>query len=103
MARKTISLARLDRRLDPAAEAPETFEALASALIDELDAEGRDLEIRDPWTWRRSGGRRPSAQGANPLQQFRQDVEDIVILERDEEARLARRIDFARMRLERAR
>jgi len=100
---KPFTQAQVDRRLDPAAEAPEKFEALATALIDELDGKERDLEIRDPWSWRRSGRRGASSQGASSMQQFRQDVEDIVILERDEEARLARRIDFARMRLERAR
>jgi RNA polymerase primary sigma factor len=102
MARKIYTQARLDRRLDPAANEPSTFEALATELIAELDAEDRDLEIRDPWSWRRSGGRRPTSQTANPLQQFRQEVEDIIVLERDEEARLARRVDFARMRLARS-
>jgi hypothetical protein len=92
MARKIYTQNRLDRRLDPAALAPETFEALATELIAELDAEDRDLELADPWSWRRSGGRRITSQTANPLQQFRGEVEDIIVLEREEEARLARRI-----------
>jgi RNA polymerase primary sigma factor len=92
----------IDRRLDPAADVPERFEALADALIEELDREHRDLVLRDPWSWRRSSGRR-STTGQRPMQQFRADVEDVIPLDREDEARLARRIELARRRLERAR
>jgi RNA polymerase primary sigma factor len=91
----------IDRRLDPAAVEPERFEALADALIDELDRANRDLVLRDPWTWRHAG--RVQRAGMSPPQQFRADVDDMIPLDRAEEARLARRIDFARRRLARAR
>ena len=90
----------LDRRLDPAAKDPERFETIARDLIAELDADNRDLELADPWSWRGSGGRRELNSSLDPMQQFRAEVDDILQLDRDEEARLARRIDFARMRLQ---
>ena len=102
--KKILTHAELDRRLDPSALEPESFEALAEKVMNEMDKAGMDLEIRDAWSWRKSGGRRTGTGSvSNPLQQFRSDVEDIEILGREDEAQLARRIEFARMRLERAR
>jgi len=91
---KLFSHAKLDRALDAAAESPDRFEARVDELIKRLDREEADLEISDPQGWRR---------GATPLktnfaQQFRADVDAIVLLSREDEARLARRIEFARRR-----
>ncbi|MEQ1892201.1 MAG: sigma-70 family RNA polymerase sigma factor [Planctomycetota bacterium] len=91
---KLFPHADLDRALDPAAESPERFETLVDELIQRLDREGADIEICDPQTWRR---------GTSPLktsfaQQFRADVDTIIPLSREDEARLARRIEFARRR-----
>ena len=58
-----------------------------------------DLEIGDPTSWRRGG----DSSRASFVQQFRADVDAIIPLDREEEARLARRIEFARLRLEKAR
>ena len=101
--RKCFTHQELDRRLDPAAVDPEAFEGLADELITELDAQGLDLEISDSWSWRHSGGRRTSTAPASSLQQFRADVEDIITQDREDEARLARRVEFARRRLHAAR
>lgn len=91
---KLFPLSQLDLVLSPAVEAPERFEALAQEWIDRLDRDGADLEIRDPQSWRR---------GAAPLktsfaQQFKADVDLIIPLGRKDEADLARRIEFARLR-----
>jgi RNA polymerase primary sigma factor len=91
---KLFPLADLDRALDPAAESPERFDPLVNALIERLDRDSADLEVSDSQTWRR---------GTTPLktsfaQQFRADVDAIIPLGREEEARLARRIEFARRR-----
>jgi RNA polymerase primary sigma factor len=91
----------LDRLLDDAAVPPESFEERVEALIERLDAEERDLEIRDSRSWRRSDPARDTHTSF--VEQFRADVETILTLNREEEARLARRIQFARMRLERER
>lgn len=96
---KLFPHADLDRALDPAAESPDRFEALVEGLIERLDRDGADLEISDPQSWRR---------GTAPLktsfaQQFRADVDTLIPLGREEEARLARRIEFARLRLAKAR
>lgn len=96
--RKLFSHQELDEALDPAAQRPEAFEALADGLIDRLDREDIDLEISDPQSWRR-GVSPPKTSFA---QQFRADVDMIIPLGRRDEGRLARRIEFARRRLERA-
>lgn len=88
----------LDRALDPAAELPDCFEKIAWELIDRLDRGDVDLEVSDPQSWRKGS---VQAKASFP-QQFRADVEAIVPLDRKEEARLARRIEFARLRHEKA-
>jgi len=93
-----ITHEEIDVLLDPAAGVPEEFERIASECMDELDSQGRNLEITDPLSWRAG-----SKSSTNPRfeNQFRADVERIVTLDRQEEARLARRIEFARLWLER--
>jgi RNA polymerase sigma factor (sigma-70 family) len=86
----------LDRQLDPAALHPESFDALCARLIEQMDAEDSDLEISDPRSWRRG----VVPEKTSFTQQFRADVDAIVPLNRVSEARLARRIEFARRRLE---
>lgn len=98
MSPKLISIEELDAVLDAAAEEPELFAARAEAYARELDQEDAALELRDPASWRKGrchpGGPRPSF-----VNQFRSDVDSIEILDRESEARLARRIEFARLRL----
>lgn len=97
MLAKTIRHEELDRHLDRFSKSPDTFEDEARRLAKELDKAGTDLEITDPSTWQGMGGiaeSRVSMQG-----QFRRDVDHIEPLEREPEARLARRIEFARIRL----
>jgi len=98
--RNYIQHKELDSLLDAMAARPDTFEAEAWAEIVRLDALDRDLEVTEPDAWRRSLEPR-SPRGF--AQQFRADVETILPLDREEEARLARRIEFARLRLQRAR
>ncbi len=94
---KTVSHAELDGLLDPSAEKPEIFEALASDLIKQFDAKGRDLEILDPTSWRSSA---PAPRRSSAEHQFRADVDTIEILDRSEESQLARRVEFARLWLQ---
>lgn len=96
--RRLVPHKDLDRILDAAVEDSATFEAIADATIARFDAEDADLEIADPMTWRRGG----PVTKASFAQQFRADVDSIVAMDREEEARLARRIEFARRRHERA-
>lgn len=97
MARKTLSHAELDRTLDDFARTPDTFQKAALKLIEELDRKGTDLEITDPATWHKGG---VSPEPARIENQLRADIDEITLLDRVSEARLARRIEFARMRLE---
>lgn len=84
----------LDRVLDGAQEYPERFELLVDELIQRLDRDDADLEISDPQSWRRG----TVAAKTSFVQQFRADVDAIIPLGRRDEARLARRIEFARKR-----
>ncbi len=97
--RKLIPHNELDRYLSGAAEHLDRFEQAVGELVDRLDADDADIEISDPQSWRRG----EAAPRTTFVQQFRADVDAIVLLNREEEARLARRIEFARRRLERVR
>jgi len=97
---KLISHQQLDRRLDRLAKNPDGFAEKARSLARQLDRDDMDLEITRPESWRRS---RKAESRPSFAQQFRADVDAILPLDRDEEARLARRIEFARLRLEIAR
>ncbi|MBI1381835.1 MAG: sigma-70 family RNA polymerase sigma factor [Planctomycetaceae bacterium] len=99
MARKTLTHAEVDRKLDGFAAEPERFEALTRAWITSLERRGTDLEISDPSSWRRPAAT-AAPQRASNLDQLRHDVDRIVILDREAEAQLARRVEFARWRLE---
>ena len=91
----------VDVHLDPAADEPELFESLAETLIEEFEARDADLEIVDPQSWRKPV--RSATTRTTFPDQFRMDVESILHLDRENEARLARRVEFARLRLESAR
>jgi RNA polymerase sigma factor (sigma-70 family) len=97
---KVILQDDLDVLLDASSDPIEGFEPAVEALIDRLDAEGADLEIRDPASYRRHSEK--SVRTSFP-EQFRADVDSVLTLDREAEAQLARRIEFARMRLSRAR
>jgi len=98
MLAKTIRHDELDRRLARLAESPDSFAAEARRLARQFDKAGRDLEISDPSNWR--GRRETPDRWVSMLGQFRSDVDHIESLDREPEARLARRIEFARIRLQ---
>jgi len=97
---KLFPHSELDLALDDSVAQPEAFEGIADRLIDRLDADDTDLEIADSFSWRRGGA---VSTKTSFVQQFRADVDAILPMGREEEARLARRIEFARRRLERSR
>lgn len=97
--------AELDAVLDRLALSPETFDAELDKLAAEYDAKNVQLEITDPATWHKatSGGRIPREGARFSIEsQLRSEVDAITILGREAEAQLARRIEFARARLNRA-
>jgi len=96
---KIILQRELDERLGVLAGDPERFSDACLKLAEILDSEGAELEIRDTQDWRR--GESPTR--AKFADQFRADVDSMLPMDREEEARLARRIEFARIRLEKAR
>lgn len=98
MARTTLPLTQLDQKLDRLAAKPDGFAAGAKRLARDLDRSDTDLELRDPRSWRK-GAVADESTKISFLNQFRHDVDDIVIMDRVEEARHARRVEFARLRL----
>ena len=96
--RKLFPHSELDLALDGAVEHPERFEPAVVELIGRLDREDADLEISDSHTWRR--GTVPAKTSF--VQQFRADVDAIIPLNRKDEGRLARRIEFTRRRHDKA-
>jgi RNA polymerase primary sigma factor len=94
---KVLSIQELDQRLDDLARQPDAFGARARILAEQLDAEGSDLEIRASSAWRRPSQVAPRMTSF--VHQFQADVDSILPLDREEEARLARRIEFARIRV----
>lgn len=98
MAKKLIAHTELDAYLDDLAKSPETFKAKTLELIEKFDRKGIDLEITNPATWHREPN--STSQPVAADNQLRTDVDQIVTMGREDEARLARRIEFARLRLE---
>jgi len=97
--------AELDVVLDRLAASPETFDAEIEKLAVEYDAKNIQLEITDPLTWHKGTvTSRVPREGArfSIESQLRTEVDAITILDRQNESKLARRIEFARVRLHRA-
>ncbi|MSR63786.1 MAG: sigma-70 family RNA polymerase sigma factor [Planctomycetes bacterium] len=88
----------MDEALDGAVEPPDRFEPAVEELVEHLDRQDSDVEISDPHTWRRG----TVAAKTSFVQQFRADVDAIIPLNRKDEGRLARRIEFARRRHDKA-
>jgi RNA polymerase primary sigma factor len=98
----TISHEKLDRSLDVLARRPERFTRAAERLAKEIDAQDLDLEITDPQTWR---GETPAPKEGLRItveNQLRAEIDRIRIMDREQEMKLARRIEFAKIRLDRA-
>jgi len=99
---KIITHKELDARLDQLARDPEHFTEAALVLAEELDAADLAMEICDPSSWRKRATGSESPARLPLTQQFRAEVDSIALMDRESEARLARRIEFARLRLNRA-
>jgi len=97
---KLITHQQLDERLDRFAADPDTFAAKCLELAAELDRDNVALEISDPLSWRRQVERPSGGPRVSLTQQFRSEVDSIIVLDREPEARLARRVEFARIRLD---
>lgn len=101
MGHKQLTHRDLDKHLDEFATDVDAFAEACATYAAQLDRRGVLLEIVEESVWRR-----PAAEGrsrASFLEQLRSDVERTEILDREDEAKLARRVEFARIRLEGAR
>ena len=100
--RNVKTLADLDRLLDRYADDHDGFMAKAKRRAQEWNRQGIELALRDPSSWRELLDLEPDARVASIEEQLRAEIETITIMDRVEEARHARRIEFARLRLEHA-
>lgn len=96
------TLADLDLLLDRYADDPEGFTAKAKRRAQEWNRQGVELELRDPASWRTPARVVEEPRVASIEEQLRAEIDTITIMDREEEARHARRIEFARLRLEHA-
>lgn len=96
---KTISYDDLDRQLDGFARKVETFDRRARRLARKLNDEEVDLELASPGSWRSGPPRLPRDGVSTIEEQLRAEIDVIQLMDREDEARLARRIEFARHRL----
>ena len=97
------SIEELDALLDRYASDPEGFEDKARRRAQAWNRSGFDLELREPSSWRQAVDR-PAPTGVSSIEeQLRSEIDALTIMDREEEARHARRIEFARLRLEHAR
>jgi hypothetical protein len=103
-ASRTLAQCELDLALDQFAEEPEQFAWQAKARARELNDAEIDLELADSSQWREPDLETslPGTIGLRspPETHFRAEVAAIAPLDALGEARLARRIEFARWRLE---
>ncbi|MCH2103346.1 MAG: sigma-70 family RNA polymerase sigma factor [Planctomycetes bacterium] len=99
---KKLLLAELDARLTEAAQTPDTYDRVMGEYAVQCDCKELDLELLDPIQWRRSADRVTLSRSNSLEQLFRADVAAILPLDKEEETALARRIEFARVRLESA-
>jgi len=93
-----LTHARLDRCLRFLARRPERFVQGALRRCAALDAGGYDLEISASDSWRETTG----STRVTVENQFGSEIDGYRRLGREEELRLALRIEFARIRLDRA-
>jgi RNA polymerase primary sigma factor len=99
---KILKHADLDLQLDQLAQDPETFAESCRKLARRLDRSRTDHEISDPMGWRRQQPPDEDPQRFALSQQFRAEVDSMLLLDRESEGRLARRIEFLRLRLQAA-
>jgi len=100
--RELKTLVELDELLDRYALDPDGFEGKVRRRAQAWNKGDYDLELRDSVSWRDPARRVVSPIGSIE-DQLRSEIECITIMEREVEARHARRIEFARVRLDLAR
>jgi RNA polymerase sigma factor (sigma-70 family) len=101
--KQLVKYKELDSHLDRLAKDLEGFEAQARALAASWNAEGKTLDLPSPQDWRRPVETPRPGGVASIEEQLRAEIDSIVRMDREPEAKLARRIEFARLRLELAR
>lgn len=102
MKQRILTHDQLDERLSRLADSETDYDRSLTALVEEVDGLGLALEITDPESWRNPPAAGREKRVASIEEQFRSEVDRIRLQDREAEARLARRIEFARARYERA-
>ena len=93
-----LTIEEVDAKLDGWADDHERFSGRIKRWARRLNREGRSLELSAPGDWRDA---RPEIPGVATIEdQLRAEIDSITIMDREEEARHARRLELARMRLD---
>ena len=88
----------LDEQLSRLAPDLDNYDQGLRDLVDQYDASGSDLVIHDSESWRADLASTETRKAGSIEDQFRMEVDRILLQDREEEAKLARRIEFARVR-----
>ncbi len=97
---KLITHKELNEKLSALAESPDSYGQQVRDYAAECDAKGLALEITSPSEWRREPGPGDRSAAGSIEDQFRVEVSLIHTQTREEEAELARRIEFSRILLD---
>lgn len=96
--KKKMSMADLDAKLDAWAPEQDKFAGRIRRMAQRWNRDGVALELAGPESWRTP--RAPAKRVATIEDQLRTEIDSITIMNREEEAQHARRIEFARVRYE---
>jgi RNA polymerase sigma factor (sigma-70 family) len=98
--KKYYSQGEVDERLDVLATDIPTFEPEGRKLAARWNNQAVTMEVKEPSAWRRAAHKHSTTTAAaSILEQLRSEIDAITTMDREDEARLARRIEFARYRL----
>ncbi|HRV83051.1 MAG TPA: sigma-70 family RNA polymerase sigma factor, partial [Planctomycetota bacterium] len=86
----------VDAKLAQWAEQPEMFEARAKRLARRWNREGIELALDSPDSWRKLQEELPGGRVQSIEEQLRREIDCILPMDREDEAALARRIEFSR-------
>lgn len=98
--RKSITSDELDQLLDGFAQDIDSYDEHARELAGKLNEEDSSLLLASPDSWRQGQPRIGHGGVASIEEQLRAEIDTIQTMDREAEARLARRIELARLRLE---
>ena len=100
MKRTRITYDEIDEQLTSFLEDVDRYSERSLELAKRMNEEGSDIDLPDPNSWRGPKTRSTRETVGSIEDQLRAEIDCIRTMGREDEARLARRIEFARLRLQ---